>query len=133
MHQSHQNAFRISRRRLLQVGGLGMLGLGLPQLLQARGPYASGATPRGSENSCIFIYQAGGPSQLDTWDLKPNAPEGIRGPYRPIVTRSPGMQICELMPRLAKLSDRFSVIRSMSHRYEDHINAAHACLSGLGK
>src|SRR5262245_32426073 len=94
----------ITRRRLLEIGGLGMLGLGLPQLLQAQASGATGSERRGAEKSCILILQEGGPSQLDTWDLKPAAPAEIRGPYKPIATRTPGTQICELMPRLAQLS-----------------------------
>src|SRR5437867_2837210 len=91
----------LSRRQLLQVGGIGMLGLGLPQLLQARAPGSTGG-PRGGERSCIFIVQYGGASHIDSWDLKPDAPTEIRGPYRPIATSVPGFRICELLPRLAR-------------------------------
>lgn len=97
-----------TRRRLLQVGGIGMLGLGLPDFLRASvtGDTAPGmSTGRGSSSikSCIFIMQYGGASHIDSWDLKPDGPAEIRGPYRPIATRVPGVQICELMPRLARL------------------------------
>ena len=81
----------MSRRRLLQVGGIGMLDLGLPDLLGARE-----SRPNSSEKSCIFIVQYGGASHIDSWDPKPQAPEGMRGPYRPIATRVPGMRIGEL-------------------------------------
>src|SRR5437870_1870441 len=87
----------ISRRRLLQVGGLSMVPLALPELLWADGQRDSGR-PHGPAKSCILIVQQGGPSHLDTWDLKPQAPAEIRGPYRPIRTRVPGVQICELLP-----------------------------------
>src|SRR5256885_2152172 len=93
----------MTRRQLLQVGGIGMLGLGLPDLLRASSPGAVDVRDSGSAKSCIFIVQYGGASQIDTWDLKPDAPAEIRGPYRPIATRVPGMQVCELMPRLATL------------------------------
>ncbi len=107
----------LSRRRLLEVGGLSVLGLGLPRLLDAQAPRAgSGGAPR----SCIFIYQYGGLSQLDSWDLKPQGPEAIRGPYRPIATSVPGMQIGELMPRLATLAQHYCVIRSLSHAVPIH-------------
>ena len=99
----------LSRRRLLQAGGIGALGLSLPALLRAED---AGATAK----SCIFIHQYGGLSQLDSWDMKPDAPQEIRGPYRPIRTATPGFQICELMPRLAKLSGQYAVIRSMTHK-----------------
>src|SRR2546428_291771 len=101
----------ISRRRLLQTGGIGALTLGLPGMVVAR---VDGDRPlRGiaAEKSCIFILLCGGPSHLDTWDLKPAAPEGIRGPYRPIATTVPGMRLCELPPRLSKLARHFSLIR----------------------
>jgi hypothetical protein len=120
----------LTRRRLLQVGGIGMLGLGLPEVLWARAP---GKALADKPKSCIFIVQGGGPSQVDTWDPKPDAPEGYRGPYKPIATRVPGLRICELMPRLATLTDRCCVIRSMTHRNGDHGSAMHAFLAGHSK
>src|SRR5512141_3108197 len=89
----------ISRRRLLQLGGLGMLNLSAPGMVAGRvgGP----STGPAAEKSCIFILLCGGPSHLDTWDLKPAAPDGIRGPFKPIATTVPGMQINELHQRLA--------------------------------
>jgi Protein of unknown function (DUF1501) len=123
----------MTRRQLLQVGGIGMLGLGLPDLLRASSPGAVDARGAGSAKSCIFIMQYGGASQIDSWDLKPEAPAEIRGPYRPIATRVPGMQVCELMPRLAALTDRCCLIRSMTHRNPDHGGAVHICLTGSSK
>src|SRR5262249_18043003 len=121
----------LSRRRLLQVGGIGMLGLGLPDLLRATAPVAG--RQGSSAKSCIFIMQYGGASQIDSWDLKPEAPAEIRGPYRPIATRVPGIQIGELMPRLANLADRCCFVRSMTHRQPDHGAAVHICLTGSAK
>jgi hypothetical protein len=118
---------RLNRRQLLQVGGLGVLGLGLPQLLQARTPAAA---PRGAEKSCIFIVQYGGASHIDSFDLKPDAPEDVRGPYRPIATRVPGVQVCELLPRLARLADRYCVVRSMTHGNGGHDGGMHVCMTG---
>src|SRR5262245_40513887 len=93
----------ICRRQLLQVGGLGMLGLSLPELLCR----LSGATPplgpSRSEKSCILIVQYGGASHIDSWDPKPEAPEEIRGPYAPIATNVPGVRLCELLPGLTGL------------------------------
>jgi hypothetical protein len=85
-----------------------------------------------AEKSCIFLLLCGGPSHLDTWDLKPAAPQGIRGPYRPIATTVPGMRICELAPRLAKLAQHFSLIRSLMHvgNISNHFDAMHHLLSG---
>jgi hypothetical protein len=121
---------RLSRRQLLQIGGISALGLGLPRLLQARAPTDAG---RGSERSCIFIYLYGGPSQIDMWDMKPNATPEIRGPYKPISTATPGVQITELMPRVARLTDRFCLIRSLTHSQPDHTKANTMLLSGQSK
>src|SRR5262245_235828 len=102
----HDGRLTIDRRDLIRVGGLGMIGLGLPQLL------AAGTKPKGRERSCIFIVQYGGASHIDSLDLKPEAPVEIRGPYQPIATAVPGTHICELFPRLSGMADRFALIRS---------------------
>jgi hypothetical protein len=124
---------RWTRRQLLQVGGIGVLGLGLPDFLRASATGKSTNRKTSAVKSCIFIMQYGGASHIDSWDLKPEAPAEIRGPYRPIATRVPGMQICELMPRLATLADRCCFIRSMTHRNTDHGGAVHICLTGSSK
>jgi hypothetical protein len=123
---------RISRRQLLQAGGLGTLTLGVPGLVAARVDEDRPARGTSAEKSCIFILLCGGPSHLDTWDLKSAAPEGIRGPYRPIATTVPGMQLCQLHPRLATLARHFSLVRSMTHvgNISNHFDAMHHCLSG---
>lgn len=113
---------RITRRRLLEIGGISALGLGLPSLL-----HASSAA---REKSCIFIVQYGGASHHDSWDLKPDAPEDIRGPYRPIATSVPGLQIGELMPKLAALAHRYTLIRSMTHSDGGHDGGMHVCMTG---
>jgi hypothetical protein len=118
----------LSRRRFLRVGALGGL-LTLPGLLRAGG-YGSRSAPRGAPKSCILIVQQGGPSHLDTLDLKPDAPEDTRGPFRPIPTRVPGVRVCELLPRLAGLADRFALIRSMTQPSADHHDGMHIFLSG---
>jgi hypothetical protein len=110
------------------VGGIGALGLGLPELLHAQTSRRAPAST--SERSCIFIVQYGGASHHDTWDLKPLAPDEIRGPYRPIATRVPGMQICEKLPRLARLADRYCLIRSMTHSNGGHDGGMHVCMTG---
>ncbi len=120
----------ITRRRMLQLGGMGALGLGIPGTLAARIDSKSNGHAR--ERSCIFILLCGGPSHLDTWDLKPEAPAEIRGPYRPIATAVPGMRLCELHQRMAQLTDRICLIRSMTHpgNISNHFDAMHNCLSG---
>src|SRR5262245_35094452 len=96
---------RPNRRQVLIAGAAGALAL--PNLLQA-------SAGRGrTEKSCIFIYQYGGLSQLDSWDPKPNAPEDLRGPYRTIPTSVPGFRVGELMPHLARRADKYAVVRSM--------------------
>src|SRR5437773_2607290 len=117
----------LTRRRLLQLGGIGILGLGLPDLLQAdRGPRAHPARA----NACIFLVQYGGASHVDTLDLKPDAPAEIRGPYKPIATAVPGIQVCELLPRLAKLAPHYCLVRSMTHGAAEHDSGMHVCMTG---
>ena len=112
-----------SRRQLLLAGAVG--GLRLPRLLAAK--------PKAAGKSCIFIYQYGGLSQLDSWDPKPNAPEELRGPYKPIPTAVPGFRVGELMPQLARRADRYAVVRSMSHTVPVHDIANRMLLAGQSK
>src|SRR5690242_13350101 len=120
----------LSRRRLLQLGGFGLVNLGIPGMVAASvgGP----GEGRAAGKSCIFILLCGGPSHLDTWDLKPDAPAEIRGPYKPIATTVPGMRISELQPRLAKTARHLTLLRSMSHpgNISNHFDAMHNLLSG---
>src|SRR4029434_8281918 len=105
----------ITRRNFLQVGGLGFLGLSLADWL--RGSETQTANPtrrRDGETSCIFIFLEGGPSQLETFDPKPNAPNDVRGPYGPIATSVTGTQICELLPMMATRMNRCALIRSLT-------------------
>src|SRR5881396_289195 len=103
----------ITRRDFLQVGMLGALGFSLSNLaaLQALGAVAKGK----DEQSVIMIFNLGAPSQLDTWDMKPDAPREIRGPFKPIKTNSPEIQISEIFPLHAKIADKFSLVRSCYH------------------
>lgn len=111
-----------SRRRFVQLGALGGL-LTLPQLLRA-------GTAARSERSCIFIVQQGGPSHIDTWDMKPAAPVEIRGPFQPISTSVPGTHVCELLPGLAARIDKCCLLRSLCHTSNDHDLGMHMFLSG---
>src|SRR5436309_4618386 len=117
----------LSRRRLLQAGSLGLLGLGLPEFLQAR---AKGASRRREEKSCIFIVQYGGASHIDSLDPKPDAPAEIRGPYKPIPTSVPGVRLSEMLPKLAALANRFCIVRSMTHGDGGHDGGMHVCMTG---
>src|SRR4051794_8240305 len=108
---------QMSRRQLLQVGGISTLSLSLPEFLGASAPGSSTRERHeGDDRSCIMVVLHGGPSQLDTFDLKPAAPDNIRGPYKPIATTVPGLQICERLPRLSRLANRYCLLRSMFNR-----------------
>src|SRR6266496_3678027 len=115
--QAHRG---LSRRRLLQIGGLGLLGSLLPDLLQA-----GEGRRRARAKSVIFLHQYGGPSHLDTFDMKPDAPAAIRGDYRPIATRAPGIQICEHLPALAPHMDKVTLIRTLWHGMRNHNSAGY--------
>jgi hypothetical protein len=121
----------LSRRRLLQAGALGLLSPSIPGIVLARND-GTRRQPGARQKSCIFILLCGGPSHVDTWDLKPDAPEEIRGPYKPVATSVPGMRISELHPRLAKLAKHFCLIHSMSHEgnISNHFDAMHHLLAG---
>ncbi|MEO2024874.1 MAG: DUF1501 domain-containing protein [Fuerstiella sp.] len=121
------------RRRVLQAGGIASLGLTLPDLLQADQGGAEKHRASATAKSCIFIHQYGGLSQLDSWDMKPDAPREIRGPYRSIETATPGFQVGELMPRLARMSEQYAVIRSMTHNVSQHDRANSMLLAGRAK
>jgi len=131
MHQDQSDHRKfLSRRRMLQAGGIGAMNLTLPDLLQAEESTQNTSRAKSDAKSCIFIHQYGGLSQLDSWDMKPDAPQEIRGPYKPISTATPGFQICELMPQLARLSPLYAVVRSMTHTQSNHIQANSMYLAG---
>jgi hypothetical protein len=117
----------VSRRNFLRIGALGMGGLALPQLLRAEAQ--SGI--RRSHKAVIMIYLPGGPPHQDTFDLKLDAPSEIRGEFRPIPTNVPGLQICEHLPRIAKICDKLAVIRSIADAVDDHSDFM--CLTGRRK
>ncbi|MDB5307811.1 MAG: hypothetical protein JWO38_2013 [Gemmataceae bacterium] len=119
----------VTRREVLRVGGLGFTGLALPRWLQARDT-SSGPARTGKARACILVYNYGGPSHLDTFDLKPDAPRELRGEFKPIATSAPGVAICEHLPRLARMADRYAVIRSVTHRDNDHAIGAYLALTG---
>src|SRR5262245_44226376 len=103
-----------TRRSFLQVGAAGLLGLNLPDWLRME---AAGAVDgaKAEVKNCISLFLVGSPGHLDTWDLKPNAPADVRGPFKPINTNVPGIDICEHLPLMAKLADKYSLIRSLYH------------------
>lgn len=126
----------INRREVLRVGGLGFTGLALSNLFQAKANAAPRSENRKSTNgfgkakSCIVIFNYGGPSHLDIWDLKPEAPVEIRGDFKPAQTNVPGISITEHLPRLAKLANHYTIVRSMTHRDNDHAIGTYLALTG---
>ena len=121
----------LSRRQLLEIGGQGLLGLSLPNLLAAESinrdsePFANGRA-----KSVIFLFLFGGPSQLETFDMKPEAPSDIRGPFTTIRSKTPDLHISEHLGGLAKISDKFAIVRTMTHDFNDHSGAGHYLQTG---
>src|SRR5439155_18905512 len=132
MSHRHPSSPSLTRRQLLQAGGAAALAMGVPGTVAASVDAERGLRGQAAQKSCIFVLLCGGPSHLDTWDLKPDAPDDIRGPYKPIATSVPGMRINELQPRLAKLTKHLCLIRSMTHvgNISNHFDAMHHLLSG---
>ncbi len=107
-----------TRRTFLRVGGAGMLGLSLPNLLQLESASAnaiSGGPGWGKAKSIILVYLQGGPSHLDLWDPKENVPDNVKSVFSPISTKIPGIQFAETLPKLSQINDKFTMIRSMSY------------------
>ena len=132
----------VNRREWLRVGGLSVLGLSLPELLRSKSEAApspgmesrltkglQGAT-FGRAKSVIFLWLQGGPPQHETFDPKPDAPAEIRGPFKPIATNVPGIQISELLPRVAKQMDKLSIVRSMHTEEDNHPQGTYYALTG---
>src|SRR5580700_2363234 len=109
-----------SRRDWLRLGSLGVFGLSLPGLLRA-----GDSSRQHSARSCVLFLLHGGPSQLDTWDMKPAAPDNIRGEFKPIATSVPGIRICEHLPRLADRMHLCTIVRSMTHTAINHNTATY--------
>jgi len=116
----------LSRRHLLKVGGLGLLGLTMPKLLRAEA--LTKLTARAK--SVIFLFQWGGPSHIDMFDRKPEAPQGIRGPLKGVPSNVPGLHVCEGMERVAKIMDKVTLIRSVHHTMKNHNSASYYAITG---
>ena len=124
---------RITRRHALKIGSLGLLGINLLQFLQLRSLLAetqSDQLPKQRIQSCIFIFYYGGPSQLDTFDMKPEAPAEVRGEFQSISTSVPGLQISEHLPYTARVMHKVAVVRSMHHDMRGHDSASYQTLTG---
>ena len=150
MGESGCHEFReLTRRRILKTGGAGLAGLGLAGLpgLDVPGLGLQGLlTPRlnaadlnseglstvgfGKAKRCLILFMWGGPSQIDTWDPKPEAPTEVRGPFQSIQTNVPGIDICETLPKLAKHAHQLAIIRSMNHDDPAHLSSVHHLMTG---
>jgi hypothetical protein len=108
-----------ARRDFLKIGAAGLFGLSLPELLQLEARAANNA-PNRRATSVIMVWLAGGPATIDMWDLRPNAPVGIRGEFRQIPTTAEGVSICEHLPRMAQVADRCTIVRSLAHTIPSH-------------
>jgi hypothetical protein len=128
--QVRQASGRLTRRELLRCGLLGGLSAGMQSLAGASEKSPPNTSGFGRAKSVVLVFANGGQSQIDMWDPKPNAPLDVRGAFRPISTALPGVQFCEHMPQIARVADRFTLVRSMSHEDLDHGSAAYLCLTG---
>lgn len=127
-HETVQTCDGPSRREFLQIGSAGFLGLTLPGLFAAQKGMAQGSVD--DEMSIILVFLWGGPPHQDTFDMKPDSPETIRGMFKPIPTNVPGTHICEHLPMLARMADKYTIIRSATHDQSVHAQAAHYTLTG---
>ncbi len=128
---SLSQACQIHRRDALRIGGAGLLGLTLPSLLQAEDIQSLTTTRSGKAKSVIFLFQWGGPSHVDTFDMKPQAPDGYRSLYKSIPTSVPGMSVCEHLPETAKVMHRIAQIRTVHHTMNNHNSAGYTALTGF--
>jgi hypothetical protein len=118
------------RDAMIRLGAIGLGSLTLPDLLKMEGTAQAQTIGGRKAKSCIFLFLWGGPPGQDLWDLKPDAPEGIRSPFRPIATTVPGISFCDQLPRLAAHADKIAVVRSMTHQCAEHSRSVHHALSG---
>jgi hypothetical protein len=110
----------------MQIGYSGLLGLGLPSLLKNRLLAQSRTAPK----SIIIVFLTGAPSHHDTFDMKPEAPAEIRGEFKPTATSTAGLHVCEHLPKLAAIADKYAVVRSLSHKDNNHLMSTHYVLTG---
>lgn len=125
----HRHTIGVTRRELLQVGYSGLLGLGLPAVVAGRSAAAAKHGVRKAK-SVLLVFLTGAPSHLDTFDPKPEAPPEIRGEFRTIPTTVAGLRVCEHLPRLAVRAHQYALVRSFSHRENNHLVATHHVLTG---
>ena len=125
-----------ARRDFLKIGAAGLFGLSLPQLLQLeaqaqQAQAATGTRRNARATSIIMVWLAGGPATIDMWDMKPELPKEMRSEFQPVATSVPGVQVCEHLPRLARLTDRCTLVRSVHHKEVAHAPAVYTALTGI--
>ena len=123
----------ITRRHAIEIGSLGLLGISLPRFLQLQALQAKTRSEPAAKRpiqSCIFIFYYGGPSHLDTFDMKPHAPLEVRGEFKSIATSVPGLQISEYLPRTSQVMHKVAVVRGMHHPMRGHDSASYQTLTG---
>jgi hypothetical protein len=119
----------LKRRSVLRIGGMGLLGLTMPKIFAAE-EAAKAKKIMAKARSVIFLFQWGGPSHLETFDMKPDAPSGIRGFHKPMASKADGIQVNSLLPKTAQIMDKVTIIRSMTHTMKNHNSAGYYALSG---
>jgi len=129
VHDGVRHCDGLTRREMLRAGAIGLGGLSLPNLFRIQEASAS-STKKARARSVIVLFLSGGPSQLDTFDLKPDAPAEIRGTFRPVATNVPSIRICEHLPHLARYADKYALIRSMAHDDANHPAASYVMMVG---
>jgi Protein of unknown function (DUF1501) len=127
---AHRHAVGITRREVIQAGYSGLLGLTLPGLFAGRASAAPAPEKRKKNKSLVIVFLTGAASHHDTFDMKPDAPAEIRGEFKPIASSVPGLQVCEQLPRLAARAHKYAVVRSLSHRDNNHLMSTHHVLTG---
>src|SRR6185503_7769095 len=134
MFRANTNCNGVTRRDFIQLGLGGVLGLGFCDVLRLRaGASENGTGPKltGRNVNCILIWMDGGPSHYETFDPKPDAPSEIRGEFKPISTKVPGVQFSECVPKLAGVADKFTVVRSICHKDPNHGGGNHYMMTGM--
>ncbi len=128
----HRHTIGINRRELLQIGYSGLLGISMPALLAQQAAAAADKTTktRRQGKSVIIVFLTGAASHIDTFDPKPEAPPEVRGEFKALPTKTPGLLACEHLPRLAARSDKYTIVRSLAHRENNHLVATHHVLTG---
>lgn len=128
------SAEKLTRRKMVQAGGLGLLGLSLPDLIHGQALAALSASSKsatfGKAKSCLIVFLNGGASHHDTFDMKPEATAEIRGEFQPISTNVPGMSVCEHLPQISRHFDKFTVVRSVTHKDSNHPSAVYEMITG---